>query len=173
MSDFHNARKRAATASASGSASPALVVLSAFGILIGRFVWLQVLQHDYYRTRAEDNRIALVPIVPNRGVITDRNGVVLARNYSAYTLEITPAQTDDLEATIDALAEVIDIQAKDRKRFKTPARREQEFRVAADSHPPDRRGSGQASPPSAIASPASRSRPACSASIRSARSLRT
>lgn len=96
----------------------AVAVLVAFGILFGRFFWLQVLQHDFYRTRAEDNRIALIPIVPNRGVITDRNGVVLARNYSAFTLEITPSQTVDLEATIDSLAEVIDVQPKDRKRFK-------------------------------------------------------
>ena len=96
----------------------ALLVLLAFGVLLGRFVWLQVVQHDFYRTRAEDNRIALIPIVPNRGVITDRNGVILARNYSAFTLEITPSQVDSLETTIDGLAEVIDIQPKDRKRFK-------------------------------------------------------
>ena len=95
-----------------------LLVLLAFGTLIGRFVWLQVMQHDFYRTRAEDNRIALIPIVPNRGIITDRNGVVLARNYSAYTLEITPSHAGDLETTIDALSELIDIQPKDRKRFK-------------------------------------------------------
>ncbi len=97
----------------------AAVVLAAFTLLIGRFIWLQVVQHDFYRTRAEDNRIALIPIVPNRGVITDRNGVVLARNYSAFTLEITPSQLGQtLEETIDALAEIIDIQPKDRKRFK-------------------------------------------------------
>jgi penicillin-binding protein 2 len=96
----------------------AAFVLLCFGILIGRFVWLQVIQHDFYQTRAEDNRIALIPIVPNRGVITDRNGVVLAHNYSAFTLEITPAQAGQLDETIDALAEVIDIQPKDRKRFK-------------------------------------------------------
>lgn len=96
----------------------AVAVLLAFGLLIGRFVWLQVIQHDFYQTRAEDNRIALIPIVPNRGVITDRNGIVLARNYSAFTLEITPSRVPDLEASIDALATVIDIQPKDRKRFK-------------------------------------------------------
>ena len=117
MSDFHNPdsdldrfRFRLGIA--------ALLVLLAFGVLIGRFVWLQIIQHDFYRTRAEDNRIALIPIVPNRGVITDRNGVILARNYSAFTLEITPSQTGRLDETIDALAEVIDIQPKDRKRFK-------------------------------------------------------
>ncbi len=96
----------------------AVFVLVCFGILIGRFVWLQVIQHDFYQTRAEDNRIALIPIVPNRGVITDRNGVVLAHNYSAFTLEITPSQAGDLEETINALSDVIDIQPKDRKRFK-------------------------------------------------------
>jgi len=93
-------------------------VLFCFALLFVRFVWLQIVQHDYYQTRAEDNRISLVPIVPNRGLILDRNGVVLARNYSAYTLEITPSKTRDLDQVIDGLAGIIDIQAKDRKRFK-------------------------------------------------------
>jgi penicillin-binding protein 2 len=60
----------------------------------------------------------VVPVVPNRGLIVDRNGVVLANNYSAYTLEITPSLTQDLEATINALSEVVDIQPRDRRRFK-------------------------------------------------------
>ncbi|GAA5165423.1 penicillin-binding protein 2 [Viridibacterium curvum] len=93
-------------------------VLICFGLLVARFVYLQIVKHDYYSTRAEENRISLVPIVPNRGLIVDRNGVILARNYSAYTLEITPSKVRNLEATIDELGEVIDIQAKDRKRFK-------------------------------------------------------
>jgi penicillin-binding protein 2 len=93
-------------------------VLLCFAILFGRFFWLQVIQHDYYQTRAEDNRISLVPITPNRGLIVDRHGEVLARNYSVYTLEITPTQVPDLEATIDRLAEFIVIEPKDRRRFK-------------------------------------------------------
>lgn len=93
-------------------------VLLAFFLLFLRFSWLQVIQHEHYRTRAEDNRIALVPIVPNRGLIVDRNGLVLARNYSAYTLEITPGKVADLEAVIDELAAIVDIQQKDRKRFR-------------------------------------------------------
>jgi penicillin-binding protein 2 len=93
-------------------------VLLCFTLLFVRFVWLQIVQHDYYQTRAEDNRISLVPVVPNRGLILDRNGAVLARNYSAYTLEITPSKTRDLERLIDGLAAVIDIQPKDRKRFR-------------------------------------------------------
>jgi penicillin-binding protein 2 len=96
----------------------AAVVLLAFAILVGRFFYLQVLQHDYYTTRAEDNRISLVPIVPNRGVIVDRNGTVLARNYSAFTLEITPSKVADLDATIEELGQLIEVLPKDRKRFR-------------------------------------------------------
>ncbi|MFH1819626.1 MAG: penicillin-binding protein 2 [Pseudomonadota bacterium] len=93
-------------------------VLLCFSLLFARFVWLQVVQHDYYQTRAEDNRISLVPVVPNRGLILDRNGVMLARNYPAYTLEIIPSRTGQLEQVIDELAEIIEIQPKDRKRFR-------------------------------------------------------
>ncbi len=93
-------------------------VLVAFAALVGRFVYLQVVQHGHFRTLAETNRIAIVPIAPNRGVITDRNGVVLAQSYSAYTLEIQPSRVRDLEATIDALAGVVDIGPRDRRRFR-------------------------------------------------------
>lgn len=96
----------------------ATVVLLCFVTLVGRFVYLQVVQHDYYTTRAEDNRISLVPIVPNRGVIVDRNGTVMARNYSAFTLEITPSKVADLDATIDAVGQLIEVLPKDRKRFR-------------------------------------------------------
>jgi penicillin-binding protein 2 len=96
----------------------AALVIVAFLTLIGRFFYLQVLQHDYYTTRAEDNRISLVPIVPNRGVIVDRSGTVMARNYSAFTLEITPSKVVDLDTTIDALGQLIEVLPKDRKRFR-------------------------------------------------------
>jgi penicillin-binding protein 2 len=93
------------------------VVLAAFAVLFGRFFYLQVIQHQYYDTKAEDNRIAIVPIQPNRGLILDRNGVVLARNYSGYTLELTLSKIPDLEATINALGKLVDIQPRDRRRF--------------------------------------------------------
>lgn len=95
-----------------------MLVLAAFGLLLARFVWLQVLQHEAYRAKAEENRIAVVPVPPSRGLILDRNGEVLARNYLAYTLEIFPAQVQDLEATIAQLAEFVDIQPRDRARFR-------------------------------------------------------
>ena len=93
------------------------LVIAAFAVLFGRFFYLQVIQHQYYDTKAEDNRISIVPIQPNRGLILDRNGVVLARNYSAYTLELTLSKIPDLEGTINALAKLVDIQPRDRRRF--------------------------------------------------------
>ncbi|PHV12639.1 penicillin-binding protein 2 [Chitinimonas sp. BJB300] len=95
------------------------IVLVGFGVLLSRFVFLQVLQYDKYHTLAESNRISLVPIPPSRGIISDRNGVVLAHNFSAYTLEITPSKLDGtLNDTVEGLAALVDITAKDRRRFK-------------------------------------------------------
>jgi len=95
-----------------------IFVLICFAILLARFVWLQVITYNRHSVAAENNRIALIPIPANRGLITDRNGVVIARNYSAYTLEITPAQIEmDVNTLLDELSEVVDIQAKDRRNF--------------------------------------------------------
>jgi len=100
-------------------------VLLLLAILLVRFIYLQAVRHGYYQTLAESNRISIVPIVPNRGLILDRNGEVLARNYSGYTLEINQNKTTDLEATINELAKLIEITPKDRKRFK---------KLVAESH---------------------------------------
>lgn len=93
-------------------------VLVLLAILLVRFFYLQLLRHNYYQTLAESNRIAVVPIVPNRGLILDRNGLVLARNYSGYTLEINQNKVTDVEATINDLSGLVTITNKDRKRFK-------------------------------------------------------
>jgi penicillin-binding protein 2 len=93
-------------------------VLLAFGLLAVRFLYLQVWQHDVYQAKAEDNRISIVPVTPNRGVIVDRNGVVIARNYSGYTLEIFPRRVRNMERLIDELAELVEIQPRDRVRFR-------------------------------------------------------
>jgi penicillin-binding protein 2 len=96
----------------------ALAVLVAFGLLASRLVYLQVVRHEDLADQAESNRTAIVPVVPNRGLILDRNGIVLASNYSAYTLEITPSKAGSVEETIDGLAEVVEITPRDRRRFK-------------------------------------------------------
>ena len=95
-----------------------LVIMVAFGVLAARMFYLQVLKRDHFHTLAEANRISVVPVVPNRGIITDRNGVVLAANYSAYTLRVTPSKVKNLDAAFDALAGIVDIQPRDRRRFK-------------------------------------------------------
>ena len=108
--EIHHFRLRLAIASG--------FVIFMFFVLFLRFFWLQVVQHEHYSTLAEANRISIAPIVPNRGIIVDRNGVVLAHNYSAYTLEITPSKVEDIDALIDALSTVVEITPRDRRRFK-------------------------------------------------------
>lgn len=93
-------------------------MLLMFVLLIGRFVWLQVFQYQHFSTLAQNNRISLVPILPNRGLILDRNGVVLAQNYSSYTLELTPSKIEDLDDTIERLKSLVDITPRDMKRFR-------------------------------------------------------
>ncbi|MBC3812501.1 MULTISPECIES: penicillin-binding protein 2 [Undibacterium] len=96
-----------------------IFVLACFSALVTRFVWLQIVKHDDYVLLADENRIDVVPVVPNRGLILDRNGVILARNYSAYTLEITASKINqDMDVLIDELADLVDIQPKHRKRFR-------------------------------------------------------
>jgi Cell division protein FtsI/penicillin-binding protein 2 len=139
-------------------------VLAAFSLLLLRFVYLQIVQYDYYRTKAEDNRISIVPIMPNRGLILDRSGTVLARNYSAYTLEISPGKVADLEKTINGLESIVEIRPSDRTRFK----RLMIEAKGADSLPIRTRltdEESRSSPPTVTAFPAaSTSRRACSAS---------
>ena len=95
-----------------------LVVLASFALLASRLVYLQVYRHADLSEQAENNRTAVVPIVPNRGLILDRNGVILASNYSAYTLEITPSKVASIDETITELEKIIDIQLRDKRRFK-------------------------------------------------------
>src|SRR3954468_10634496 len=96
-----------------------VAVLVCFVLLASRLVYLQIVRHESLDEQAEANRTAIVPIVPNRGLILDRNGIVLATNYSAYTLEITPSRlVRPLDQVVDELAQVIEIQARDKRRFK-------------------------------------------------------
>jgi penicillin-binding protein 2 len=95
-----------------------IAVVVCFLLLASRLVYLQIVRHDDLLEQAENNRTAIVPVVPNRGLILDRNGIVLATNYSAYTLEVTPAKVANLEHTIEELSQVMEISARDRRRFK-------------------------------------------------------
>lgn len=95
-----------------------LFVLACFAILGTRFWFLQIHRHADFLAAAEDNRISIVPSPPSRGTIVDRKGIVLAENVSAYTLEIAPNHVADLDATIEALSRIVDISARDKRRFR-------------------------------------------------------
>ncbi len=94
-------------------------------VLLARAFYLQIMQHELYIQRAESNRISLVPTAPNRGLILDRNGRILAENYSAYTLELTRAQTGNLETTLAEVGKLIEITPGQLRRFR---------RLLAESH---------------------------------------
>lgn len=93
--------------------------------LLGRAFYLQIVQHEHYIERAESNRISLVPTAPHRGLILDRNGRILAENYSAYTLELTQAKTEDMNATLDEIGKLIEI---------TPGQLRRYRRLLSESH---------------------------------------
>ncbi|MDO9008611.1 MAG: penicillin-binding protein 2 [Thiobacillus sp.] len=97
------------------------------GVLLARGYFLQVTQHDYYTGRAENNRISQVPIAPNRGLILDSKGRVLAENYSAYTLEVTRSHIHNLEATLIEVGQLIEITPGQLRRFRRLLSESHEF----------------------------------------------
>lgn len=102
-------------------------MLILFGILATRFYYLQVHQHQHYQTLAERNRISLVPIVPTRGVVYDRNGETLATNLFNYTLEITAPRSKDVSPLLDELAKIVTITPYDLKRYQKRRREYKSF----------------------------------------------
>jgi penicillin-binding protein 2 len=96
-------------------------------ILLVRLVYLQVLEHERFQSLAESNRISLVPAIPNRGLILDRKGMILADNFSAYTLEVTVSKAGDLDALLRQVSELIEITPKHLRRFKRLLEESHEF----------------------------------------------
>ena len=118
MTEFQNAEQQLSKFRLRVAAA-GLFVFVCFGLIGVRFLYLQVWHFSKYSLQADENRISVAPIVPNRGIITDRNGVVLAKNYSAYTLEITPSKINTtLDDEIDRIGTVIPVDQRDRRRFK-------------------------------------------------------
>ena len=92
-------------------------VIVAFTLIWARAYYLQVVQYENLNEQAERNRTAVVPVVPMRGEVEDRNREILASNYSAYTLEITPSKVPDLDAVLSELEPLVTISKRDRRRF--------------------------------------------------------
>lgn len=104
------------------------VVVLLFSVLIANLYHLQVTKYEEYSTRADGNRIKLMPLSPNRGMIFDRNGVLLAENRPVHTLEIVPEQVSDLAATVDALAGIISITPEQQSEFLARAKAQRRFK---------------------------------------------
>jgi penicillin-binding protein 2 len=94
-----------------------VLALLLFAGLAGRLWYLQVVRYEGLAARADQNRIAIVPIPPRRGEIVDRNGVVLARNYRDYTLSVIPAHVDNMQQMLDALGRLVHLSPTDIRRF--------------------------------------------------------
>ena len=92
-------------------------VLGLVAVLLSNLYTIQVEDHQDYQTRSNDNRIKVIPIAPNRGLIYDRNGVLLAENKPVYNLEVIPEEVDDLDESLDQISKIIAITEQDKQDF--------------------------------------------------------
>lgn len=96
-------------------------------VLFSNLYQLQITSHDTYTTRSNENRIKLIPIAPNRGLIYDRNGRLLAENRPVYSLDIVPEQVENIEITLEQLQAIIPISEGEIKRFRRDLKRTRRF----------------------------------------------
>lgn len=108
-------------------ASAAMAVMLA--VIIGRYVYLQIYQHEIYRTQSDRNRIQLQPIAPKRGLIFDRNGVLVAENIPSYSLVLIREHVENLDATLAQLSELVEVDERDIERFKRRLRHRRPYQA--------------------------------------------
>jgi len=94
------------------------IVLIMLGVLIGRMYYLQVEQYERYTTLSDKNRVQFQPVVPTRGLIYDRNGVLLADNRASYSVTLLKEEVKDLEGTLDQLRGLLNLTDKEIQRFR-------------------------------------------------------
>jgi penicillin-binding protein 2 len=100
-----------------------LLVMGLLGIILVRYYSLQVTGYEVYRTQSERNRVQLQPLPPKRGLIYDRNGVLLADNRPSFMLSIVREQVPDLEATLAELGEMLPVSEGDLTNFRKKLQR--------------------------------------------------
>ncbi len=96
-------------------------------VLLSRLVYLQFIEYSHFSSLSENNRVRLMPVVPNRGLIYDRNGVVLAENRPSYQLELIPEQVKDMQATLQGLGEVVELDENTLQQFDEQLKRSRKF----------------------------------------------
>ncbi len=104
-----------------------IVILVLMTALVSRIAYLQIVRHEHFTTLSQDNRVKILPIVPTRGLIYSRDGILLADNQPSYSLELIPERIDDLEAVIDRLEQIVEIDQTDIDRFYESLKRIRRF----------------------------------------------
>eukprot|EP01093_Parvamoeba_rugata_P006377 TRINITY_DN19_c0_g1_i1.p1 TRINITY_DN19_c0_g1~~TRINITY_DN19_c0_g1_i1.p1 ORF type:complete len:632 (+),score=104.66 TRINITY_DN19_c0_g1_i1:3412-5307(+) len=108
-----------------------IIVTIMLGVVLNNLYSLQIEQYEDYQTRSNGNRIKVLPVAPNRGLIYDRNGILLAENRPVFSLEITPEQTDDLAATLEGLTQLMGITPEERENFNANLKGQRRFKPIA------------------------------------------
>ncbi|KOO11560.1 penicillin-binding protein 2, partial [Vibrio xuii] len=103
-------------------------IVAMMGILVTNLYNIQINQYQDYKTRSNDNRIKVVPLAPNRGLIYDRNGVLLAENRPVFSLDVTPEKIDDMDETIARLQEILTIEPEKIERFHKERKQTRRFK---------------------------------------------
>jgi len=102
-----------------------LVVIVLTSLLVSRLGYLQIVQHDLYSTRSEKNRVRVEPLPPNRGLIYDRNGTLLAENRPTYNLTLVRERVDDLDDTLALIVDLLELPEEEIEAFQVRSRQRQ------------------------------------------------
>jgi penicillin-binding protein 2 len=105
-----------------------LFLVAGLALLVVRLVNLQFVQHGYFSTRADENRMRVVPVAPVRGLIYDRHGTVLAQNQPSFVLEVTPERIKDMDALLGELSAIVELSETDIERFRDRVRKTPRYR---------------------------------------------
>ena len=103
-----------------------VVIVMMLGI-VGRLIYLQIFSHQHYSTLSQKNRLKIVPLPPTRGLIYDRNGLLLAKNIPSFSLELIPEQVKDIDDTLTRLNKLVPISDSDRKHFRRLVKQKRRF----------------------------------------------
>ena len=105
-------------------------------VLVARLMYLQIIHQEHYSTLSEENRVNILPIPPARGLIYDRNGIVLAQNLPSFSLRLVPEHVPDLQQTLAELGSLIAISDEDTARFHKERKRKRRFEGYPFALPP-------------------------------------
>ena len=105
-----------------------LVIFTMIAMVLSNLYYLQVTRFEDYQTRSNGNRIKVLPVAPNRGLIYDRNGTLLAENRPVFNLEVIPEKVDNLEKTLGLLSVLLDIEEDEVTDFYREIKRNRRFK---------------------------------------------